>query len=115
MVVTGGRGESSDKEGERNNDEEGRKESGGSGIDGGNDRSDLGGGSFCDSSDSEVEGEGGDEVRDAIAGIQHSRKGKGRKRKRSNSVAGLVSSGPVPTSKSTSGRARTPNVRMRDQ
>ena len=109
-----GDGEGADKEGERNDDEEGRKDSGGSGVDGDND-SDLGEGSFCDSSDSEVEGEGGEEVPDAIGGTQHSRKGKERERKRSNSVAEQVSSGPVPTSKSTRGRARTPNVRMRDQ
>ena len=105
-----GDGEGADKEGERNDDVEGRKDSGGSGVDSDNDN-DLEEGSFCDSSDIELEGERGEEVPDTIAGTQHSRKGKGRTRKRSNSVAEHVSSGLV----STRGKARTPNVRMRDQ
>ena len=110
-----GVGEGADKEGERNEDEQEGKASGGSGVDGGSD-SDLGEGSLCDSSHSEVEGEDGEEVPDAIAGTQHSHRGKGRKRKLSNSVADHVSSGPVPTSKkSTRGRARTMNMGIRDQ
>ena len=108
-----GDGEGADKEGERNGDEEERKDSGWSGVEVDND-SDLGEGSFRDSSDSGVEGEGREEVPDAIAGTQHSRKGKGHKRKRPNSVAEHVSSGPVTTRKSTRGRARRTNVRMRD-
>ena len=99
---------------ERNDDEGRRKDSGGTGVEGDN-YSYLGEGSFCDSSDSEVEGEGGEEVADAIAGTQHSSRGKGRKRKRFNSVAEHVFFGPAPTSKSTRERARTPNVRMRNE
>ena len=87
----------------------------GGGVGGDNDYRDLREGSICDSSDSEVEGEGGQGVPDAIVGTQHSRKGMGCKQKRSNSVADHVSSGPVPTSKSTHGRARTPKVRMHGQ
>lgn len=106
-----GDGEDADKEGERG-DGEGRKDSGGGGVDSDND-SDLGEGNF--SSDSEVEGDNREEVPDAITGTQNSRTGKGRKQKRSNSVAEHVSSVPAPTNKCTRGRARTPNARMRDQ
>ena len=110
-----GDGEGADREGKRNDDEEGRKDWGGSGLDG-EDDSDLGDNSFSDSSVSEVKGEGGQRVPDGSTGNQHSREAKGRKRKRSNLVAEHVSSGPVPTSKkSTRGRGRTPNVRVRDQ
>ena len=66
-----GDGEGIDEEGERNDDEDGRKDSGGGGVDGDND-SDLGEGRICDTSDSEVEGEGGERVPNAIAGTQHS-------------------------------------------
>ena len=111
-----GDGEGADKEGERNDDEEGRKDSGRSGVDGDNE-SDLGEGIFCDSSASEVEGEGGEEVSDGIAGTQHPLKRKGRKKAgiRSYSFAEHVSSGPGATSKRLRGRVRTPNVRISDQ
>ena len=49
-----------------------------------------------------------------LPGVMTHVKGR-RKRKRPNSVAEDVSSGSVTTSKSTRGRMRTPNVRMRDQ
>ena len=58
-------------------------------------------GSFCNGSEIEEEGEGADEISDDIARSNDSRKGKGRNRKRSNSVAEDVSSGSVTTSKST--------------
>ena len=44
-------------------------------------------GSFCDSSESEEEGEGTGEISDGIARSNGSHKGKGREQKRSNSVA----------------------------
>ena len=59
--------------------------------------------------------EGAEESCEGVARSNDSRKGKGRMRKRSNSVAEDVSSGSFATSKSTRGRVRMPNVRMRDQ
>lgn len=70
---------------------------------------DLVEGSFCKSGYCEVERKGGEEVPDAIAGNQHSHMGKWLLRKRLNPIAEHVSSRPVPTCKSSRGRARTPN------
>ena len=84
------------------------------GVDGDSD-SDRKEGSLFNGSESEGEGEGAEEIYHDIARSNDSRKGKERKRKRPNSVAEDVSSGSVTTSKSTRGRMRTPNVRMRDQ
>ena len=64
---------------------------------------------------SEEEGEGAEEISAGIAKSNNSRKGKGRKRKRFNSVVENVCSGLVTTSKSRRGIVRTPDVRMRDQ
>ena len=72
-------------------------------------------GSFCNGSESDEEGEGAEEISAGIARNNDSRKGKGRKRKRCNSVAENVFSGLVTSSKSRRRRVRTPNVRMRDQ
>ena len=74
------------------------------GVDGDSD-SDRRKGSFCDGSESEEEGEGAEEISDRIARSDASCKGKGRKQKRSNSVAYNVSSGPVTASKSTRERS----------
>ena len=71
----------------RRGDEEGRKDWGVRGVDGDSD-SDRRKGSFCnDGSQSEEEGKGAGEISDGIARSNDSRKGKGRKQKRSNSVA----------------------------
>ena len=107
-------GAGADQEGKGSGDEEGRNDWGERGIDGDSD-SDRTGGSFCNGSESDEEGEGAEETSAGIARSTDSRKGKGRERKRCNSVAENVCSGLVTTSKSRRGRVRTPNVRMRDQ
>ena len=103
-----------DQVGKGSGDEEGRKDWSVSGVDGDGD-CDQTEGRFCNGSESDEEGEGVEDISAGIARSNDSRKGKGRKRKRCNSVAENVYWGLVTTSKSTRGRVRTPNVGMRDQ
>ena len=83
------------KRGQGSDDEEGRKDSGVRGVDCDSD-SDPGEGNFPNGSESEEGGEGGEDIYDGLAGTAEPRKGKGRKRKRPNSVAERVSSASVP-------------------
>ena len=108
-----GDGAGADKERHKSGDEEERKDWCVCGVDGDTD-SDRREGSVCKCSESDEVGEGAEGISDGLARSNDARKGKGRKRKRSNSVAENVFSGSVTTSKSTRGRVRTPNMRMRD-
>ena len=107
-------GAGADQEGKGSGDEEERKDWGVRGVDGDSD-SDRTEGSFCNGSESDEEGGSAEEISAGIARNNDSRKGKGRKRKRCNSVAENVFSGLVTSSKSRRRRVRTPNVLMRDQ
>ena len=109
-----GDGAGADIERHKSGDEEEKKDWCLCGVDGDTD-SDRREGSVCKCSESDEVGEGAEGISEGVARSNDARKGKGRKRKRSSSIAENVFSGSVTTSKSTRGRVRTPNVLMRDQ